>query len=118
MAVIIDPDRCGHSSRNGIHDVYDAFGPTASRTFSNVNSLILLAFFQAVKRLSVDREPRAMYGCLVRPRNPTGTVDENGVPDPVQEQRARNVAQTYMLGEDDTTLLWSDRTVRSFFDTV
>jgi hypothetical protein len=118
MAVIIDPDRCGHSSRNGIHDLYDAFGPAASRTFSNVGSLTLLALFQAVKTLSAGREPRAMYGCLVRPRNPTGTVDEDGIPDPVQEQRARDVAQTYVLGADDTTLLWSDRTVRSFFDTV
>lgn len=118
MAVIIDPDRCGHSSRNGVHDLYDPFGPSASRTFSNVGSLTLLALFQSVKRLSADREPRAMYGCLVRPRNPTGTVDEDGIPDSVQEQRARDVGQTYALGPDDTTLLWSDRTVRSFFDTV
>ena len=118
MAVIIDPDRCGHSSRNGIHDLYDAFGPAASRIFSNVGSLTLLALFQAVKKLSPDREPRAMYGCLVRPRNPTGTVDVDGIPDSVQEQRARDKGQTYVLEADDTTLLWSDRTVKSFFDTV
>lgn len=118
MAVIVDPDRCGHSSRNGVHDLYDAFGPAASRIFSNVGSLTLLALFQAVKTLSPDREPRAMYGCLVRPRNPTGTVDVDGIADSVQEQRARDKGQTYVLGEDDTTLLWSDRTVKSFFDSV
>jgi hypothetical protein len=118
MAVIIDPDRCGHSSRNGIHDLYDAFSPAASRIFSNIGSLTLLALFQAVKKLSPDREPRAIYGCLVRPRNPTGTVDVDGIADPVQEQRARDKGQTYVLGADDTTLLWSDRTVRSFFATV
>jgi hypothetical protein len=61
MAVIIDPDKCGHSSRNGIHDLYNAFGPAASRIFSNVSSLTLLALFQAVKKLSPDREPRTMY---------------------------------------------------------
>jgi len=26
--------------------------------------------------------------------------------------------QIYLLGEDETTLLWSDRTVKLFFDTV
>jgi len=26
--------------------------------------------------------------------------------------------QTYLLGADNTTLLWSDRTVKLFFDTV
>jgi len=26
--------------------------------------------------------------------------------------------QTYLLGEDDTTLLWPDRTMKLFFDTV
>ena len=118
MAVIIDPDRCGHSSQHGIHDLYDAFGPSAKRIFSNVGSLTLLALFQAVRRLSPDREPRAMYGCLVRPRDPTGTVDVDGIPDAVQEQRARDKGQTYALGADDTTLLWSDRTVKSFFDAV
>jgi hypothetical protein len=118
MAVIIDPDRYGHSSRHGIHDLYDAFGPSAKRIFSNVGSLTLLALFQAVKRLSPDREPRAMYGCLVRPRDPTGVVAVDGIPDAVQEQRARDKGQTYALGADDTTLLWSDRTVKSFFDTV
>ena len=118
MAVIIDPDKAQHSSRNGVYDLYDPFGSAASRTFTNVISLTLLALFQSVKRLSSDREARAIYGCLVRPRNPVGTVDEDGIPDPVQEQRARELEQTYLLGEDDTTLLWSDRTVKLFFDTV
>jgi len=118
MAVIIDPDRCGHSSRNGVNDLYDAFGLAASRIFSNVGSLTLLALFQVVKTLSPDREPRAMYGCLLRPRNLTGMVDVDGITDSVQEQRARIKGHTYVLGEYDTTLLWSDRTVKSFFDTV
>jgi len=118
VAIIIDPDKARHSSRNGVHDMYDPFGSTASRTFTNVTSLTLLALFQSVKRLSSDCEPRAIYGCLVRPRNPVVTVDEDGVPDPIQEQRAREMEQTYLLGEDNTTLLWSDRTVKLFFDTV
>jgi hypothetical protein len=118
MAVIIDPDKAGHSSRNGVHDLYDPFGAAASRTFTNVASLTLLALFQSVKRLTPDREPRALYGCLARPRNPIGTVEADGVPDPIQEQRARDMEQTYLLRADDTTLLWSDRTVKTFFDTV
>jgi hypothetical protein len=85
IAVIIDPDRYGHSFRNGVSDLYNAFGPLASRIFSNVGSLTLLALFQVVKRLSSDREPRTLDGCLVRPQNLTGTVDMYGVPDPVQE---------------------------------
>jgi len=89
-----------------------------SQTFTNVTSLTLLALFQSVKRLSSDCQPRAIYGCLVRLHNPVGTVDEDGVPDPVQEQRAWEMEQTYLLGEDDATLLWSDRTMKLFFDTV
>jgi hypothetical protein len=118
VAVIIDRDKARHSSRNGVHDMYDPFGSAVSRTFTNVTSLTLLALFQSVKRLLSDHEPRAIYGCLVRPRNPVCTVNEDGVPDPIQELRAREMEQTCLLGEDDTTLLWSNRTVKLFFDTV
>jgi len=118
MAVIVDPDRCDHSSGNGIYDLYDAFGPAASRIFSNVGSLTLLVLFQVVKTLSPDREPCTIYRRLVQPRNPTGMVDMDGIADSIQEQRVRDQGQTYVLEDDDTTLLWSDRTVKSFFDSV
>jgi len=94
VAVIIDPDKTQQSSWNGVHDLYDPFGSTASRTFTNVTSLMLLALFQSVKRLSSDCEPRVIYGCLVRPHNPVGTVDKDGIPDPVQEQSSREMEQT------------------------
>jgi len=118
VAVIIDPDKAQHSSQNGVHDLYDPFGSAVSWTFTNVTSLTVLALFQSVKRLSSNRQPRAIYGCLVRPCNPVSTVDEDRFPDPVQEPRAQEMEQTYLLGEDDTTLLWSDRTVKLFFHTV
>jgi len=46
VAIIIDPDKARHSSQNGVHDMYDPFGSAASRTFTNVTSLTLLALFQ------------------------------------------------------------------------
>jgi len=57
-------------------------------------------------------------GCLVRSHNPIEMVNMDGIAHSIQEQRACDKGQTYVLGEDDTTLLWSDRTVKSFFDSV
>ena len=65
VVIIIDQDKAQNSSRNGVHDMYDPIGSAASRTFTNVTTLTLLALFQSVERLSSDCKPLAIYSCLV-----------------------------------------------------
>jgi hypothetical protein len=54
-----------------------------------------------------------MYGCLLEPRQYSAARDET-VPAEV-EQMARMSGGTYKLSTQDTTQLWSDNSVRTFF---
>jgi hypothetical protein len=112
-AVIIDPDCADNSSRSGVHDEYDVFGTDMRKHLTNIPALSIRALFDAVKRFCAKREPRAMYGCLLEPRQYSAARDETA---PAEvEQMARMSGGTYKLSPQDTTQLCSDNTVRTFF---
>jgi hypothetical protein len=112
-AVIIDPDCRDNSYGSGIHDEYDVFGTDVRKYLTNISALSIRALFDAVKRFYVKREPHAMYGCLLEPRQYSATRDET-VPAEV-EQIARMSEGTYKLSPQDRIQLWSDNSVRIFF---
>jgi hypothetical protein len=112
-AVIIDPDCADNSSRSGVHDDYDVFGTDVRKHLTNIPALSIRALFDTVKRFCAKREPRAMYGCLLEPRQYSAARDETA---PAEvEQMARMSGGTYKLSPQDTTQLWSDNSVRAFF---
>jgi len=112
-AVIIDPDCADNSSRSGVHDEYDVFGTDVRKHLTNIPALSIRAPFDAVKGFCAKREPRAMYGCLLEPRQYSAARDETA---PAEvEQMARMSGGTYKLSPQDTTQLWSDNRVWTFF---
>lgn len=120
IAVIVDPDRDGHRSRHGIPDCYDLFDIYARRALSSLPSLSMQCLFDAVSALcSTRRAPRAFYGCVVQPLETSGSgsiTDDRGNINAADEALARSVGATYNFSyTNDTTLLWNDRTVGTFF---
>jgi len=112
-AVIINPDCADNSSRSGFHDEYDVFGTDVRKHLTNIPALSIRAPFVAVKGFCAKRQPRAMYGCLLEPQQYSAARDETA---PAEvEQMASMSGGTYKLSPQDTTQLWSDNTVRTFF---
>ena len=116
VAVIVDPDRGVYSSRNGVHNFYDAFGPAVTRHLTSLPERTIRSLFDAVSRHCDGREPRALYGCLLQPRDSAvGIADVQGDINAYHEALARHSGGTYNFPAKDTELLWSDRTVSTFF---
>ena len=75
-AVIINPDCTDNSSRSGVHDDCDIFGTDVRKRLTNIPALSIWALFDAVMRFCTKREPRAMYRCLLEPRQYSTARDE------------------------------------------
>jgi len=112
-AVIINPDCADNGSQSGVHNDYDVFGTDVRKHLTNIPALSIQALFDAVKRFCVKREPCAMYGCLLEPRQYSTARDETALAE--VEQMARMSRGTYKLSPLDTTQLWSDNLVWAFF---
>jgi len=112
-AVIIDPDCADNSSRSGVHDEYDVLGTDVRKHLGNIPALSIQALFDAVKGFCAKRKPRAMYGCLLEPRQYSAARDKTALAE--VEQMARMSGGTYKLSPQDTAQLWRDNTVRTFF---
>jgi len=98
-AVIIDPDCADNSSRSGVHDEYDVFGTYVRKHLTNIPALSIRALFDAVKGFCSKREQRAMYGCLLEPRQYSAARDKTA---PAEvEQMARMSGGTYKLSPQD-----------------
>jgi len=112
-AVISDPDCADNSCRSGVHDEYDVFGTDVRKHLTNIPALSIRALFDAVRGFCAKREPRTMYGCLLKLRQYSAARDKMA---PAEvEQMARMSGGTYKLSPQDTTQLWSDNTVQTFF---
>jgi len=113
QAVIIDPDCADNRSRSGVHDKYDIFGTNVWKHLTKIPALSIRALFDAVKGFCVKRERRAMYGCLLEPRQYSAARNKTA---PAEvEQMARMSGGTYKLSSQDTVQLWSVNTVRTIF---
>jgi len=100
-AVIIDPDCADNSSSSGIHDDYEVFGTDVQKHLTNIPALSIRALFDAVKRFCAKREPPAIYGCLLEPRQYCTARDETALAE--VEQMARMSGGTYKQSPQDTT---------------
>ena len=95
QAVIIDPDCMDNSSRSGVHDEYDVFGTDVRKHLTDIPALSIQALFDTVKGFYAKRKLRAMYGCLLEPRQYSAARDKMAPPE--VEQIARMLGDMYKL---------------------